>query len=180
MKLRCGMLVSVTIPCLGLGSLDMHVTHTCRYFHDMPEKADQEQLANVTEMLRVMTYSRGWQGVDGPPDPDSRPFADWDGATPHWRGDARRAEEERNKNRSDNNNQESLQNATAGSSGRDGEEANEGESDTEAGGLEDNVIHVTTVDDAEVLPPEQVLSLLCLHLASWLSCPFHGYCLSFP
>lgn len=64
----------------------------CRYFHDMRDKADPEQLANMEEILRTMTYSAGWQGVDGPPDPDSKPFAAWDGDLPHWRGDARREE----------------------------------------------------------------------------------------
>lgn len=63
-----------------------------RYFHDQPENADQEQMANVEEMLRYLTYSAGWQGLDGPPDAESRPFDFWDGVDPHWRGDARRGE----------------------------------------------------------------------------------------
>eukprot|EP00892_Ulva_mutabilis_P009236 jgi/Ulvmu1/6685/UM030_0016.1 len=63
-----------------------------RYFHDQRENADQEQLANAEEMLRYMTYGAGWQGLDGPPDAESRPFEFWDGTGPHWRGDARRGE----------------------------------------------------------------------------------------
>lgn len=66
-----------------------------RYFHNQPENADQEQMANAEEMLRYLTYGAGWQGLDGPPDAGSRPFEPWDGVGPHWRGDARRGEEER-------------------------------------------------------------------------------------
>lgn len=71
------------------------VTRYYRYFHDQPEKADTEQMANAEEMLRFLTYSAGWQGLDGPPDAGSRPFDHWDGVGPHWRGDARRGEEAR-------------------------------------------------------------------------------------
>lgn len=138
----------------------------------MPEKADQEQLANVTELLRVMTYSRGWQGVDGPPDPESKPFADWDGVAPHWRGDARRAEELNRKS--------APETAADGSGSTAAEQTGEEVTDTEVtdteGGLEENVVHVQTVDDAEVLPPEEVPGSLCVMRNTWIRCPVHRYC----
>lgn len=122
----------------------------------MPEKADQEQLANITEMLRVMTYSRGWQGVDGPPDPDSKPFATWDGVVAHWRGDARREEMKNYKPPVENEKVlDKPQDAVKGSSSTAGGDTEEGESEDE-GDLQENVVEVQEVENAEVLPPEEV------------------------
>lgn len=137
----------------------MYAMHPCRYFHDMPEKADQEQLANITEMLRVMTYSRGWQGVDGPPDPESKPFSTWDGVVEHWRGDARREEMKNPKTPAES--EKAVYDTVAATSAVEGDGV--ADEDSEGAGSEldeaSNVVDVQEIDDAEVLPPEEVLAL---------------------